>query len=124
MDNNYQVGDIFTDDAEYSARAKWCNENGKIIMEIESSENGERLFQIQEIPQPTQKQLAEIEIDSLRNWFNGYYAEHEQKYRRLYSMRIYCDDGSDPYQQLMLLYQTAEKNRKRIQELESQYGIE
>ena len=120
----YKDGDIFTDDAEYSARAKWCNENGKIIKEIGSSENGERLFQIQEIPQPTQKELAEIEIDSLRNWFNGYYTEHEQKYRRLYSIRTYCDDGTDPYQQLMLLYQTAEKNRKRIQELESQYGIE
>ena len=72
----------------------------------------------------TQKQLAEIEIDSLKNWFNEYYTQHEQKYRRLYTMRKTCDDGSDPYQQLMLLYQTAESNRKRIQELESQYGIE
>lgn len=120
----YQVGDIFTDDAEYSARTKWCNENQKMIVEIEKNSNGERQFQIQEPLKPTQKQLAEIEINSLKNWFNGYYTEHEQKYRRLYSMRIYCDDGSDPYQQLMLLYQTAEKNRKRIQELESQYGIE
>lgn len=72
----------------------------------------------------TQTQLAEIEIDSLRNWFNGYYAEHEQKYRRLYTMKLYCDDGTHPYDKLIELYQTAEKNRKRIQELESQYGIE
>lgn len=120
----YQVGDIFTDDKEYFERTKWCNENQKMIIEIEKNEKGKRQFQIIDIPQPTAKQLAEIEIDSLKNWFNGYYSEHEQKYRRLYSMRIYCDDGSDPYQQLMLLYQTAEKNRKRIQELESQYGIE
>lgn len=95
-----------------------------VIMEIEPDISGKRRYRFEPAPQPTQKQLAEIEIDSLRNWFNGYYAEHEQKYRRLYSLRTYCDDGSDPYQQLMLLYQTAEKNRKRIQELESQYGIE
>lgn len=122
--NNYNVGDVFIYDNEYSKRAQWCNENGKIIKEIEPSENGERRFQIQEISQPTQKQLAEIEIDSLRNWFNGYYAEHEQKYRRLYTLKLYCDDGTHPYDKLTELYQTAEKNRKRIQELESQYGIE
>lgn len=119
----YNIGDIFYLDDEYTQRADFCNNNNLKIVEIDPDENGRR-FQIQEIPKPTEKQLAEIEIDSLRNWFNGYYAEHEQKYRRLYSMRIYCDDGTDPYQQLMLLYQTAEKNRKRIQELESQYGIE
>lgn len=119
----YKTGYIFTNNEEYSDISKWCNENEKTIIEIEPDEKGRR-FQIIDIPQPTAKQLAEIEIDSLKNWFNGYYTEHEQKYRRLYSMRIYCDDGSDPYQQLMLLYQTAEKNRKRIQELESQYGIE
>ena len=119
----YQVGDIFTDDSEYFARTKWCNENEKTIIEIEPDEKGRR-FQIIDIPQPTAKQLAEIEINSLRNWFNGYYSEHEQKYRRLYTMKLYCDDGTHPYDKLTELYQTAEKNRKRIQELESQYGIE
>ena len=95
-----------------------------VITEIEPDISGKRRYRFEPAPQLTQKQLAEIEIDSLRNWFNGYYTEHEQKYRRLYTMKLYCDDGSDPYQQLMLLYQTAEKNRKRIQELESQYDIE
>lgn len=122
--NNYNVGDVFIYDNEYSKRAQWCNENGKMIVEIEKNSNGERQFQIQEPLKPTQKQLAEIEIDSLRNWFNGYYAEHEQKYRRLYTLKLYCDDGTHPYDKLTELYQTAEKNRKRIQELESQYGIE
>lgn len=57
MDNNYQVGDIFTDDTEYSARAKWCNENGKMIVEIEKNANGERQFQIQEVPPLTEEDI-------------------------------------------------------------------
>lgn len=118
-----ELGTIFYEN-QYDEACNYSAANGYTIKEVNADENGKRRFQIVEIPQPTQKQLSEIEIDSLRNWFNGYYAEHEQKYRRLYSMRTYCDDGSDPYQQLMMLYQTAEKNRKRIQELESQYGIE
>lgn len=119
----YNLGEIFYLDKEYSARAKFCNENGYVIQEIEPDEKGRR-FQIQEIPKPTAKDLAMIEINSIKNWFNGYYTEHEQKYRRLYTMKLYCDDGTHPYDKLTELYQTAEKNRKRIQELESQYGIE
>lgn len=118
-----ELGTIFREN-EYNNAIDYISQfNNLTIQEIEPDTFGRR-FQIVEIPQPTQKELAEIEINALKNWFNGYYTEHEQKYRRLYSMRTYCDDGSDPYQQLMLLYQTAEKNRKRIQELESQYGIE
>lgn len=117
-----QLNDIFNID-KYNEAYDFVIKNNYTIIEIEKDDKGRR-FQIIEIPKPTEKQLAKIEIDSLKNWFNGYYTEHEQKYRRLYSMRTYCDDGSDPYQQLMLLYQTAEKNRKRIQELESQYDIE
>lgn len=56
---NYKVGEIFVYDNEYSKRAQWCNENGKVINEIEPSENGERRFQIQEVSQPTQAQLNE-----------------------------------------------------------------
>lgn len=118
-----KINDIFTQD-KLKEYAEFANQNGYIILDVEKNENGERQFKITEIPKPTQKQLAEIEIDSLRNWFNGYYAEHEQKYRRLYTLKLYCDDGTHPYDKLTELYQTAEKNRKRIQELESQYGIE
>lgn len=118
-----QLNDIFNID-KYAQAYEYVIQNGYTIKEIEKNLNGERQFQIQEIPKPTQKQLAEIEIDSLKNWFNGYYTEHEQKYRRLYTMKLYCDDGTHPYDKLIELYQTAENNRKRIQELESQYGIE
>ena len=108
---------------DYKNAWKYALEHNYLVREIEADEQGRR-FQIVEIPQPTQKELAEIEINALKNWFNGYYTEHEQKYRRLYTMKLYCDDGTHPYDKLTELYQTAEKNRKRIQELESQYGIE
>lgn len=117
-----ELGTIFYE-KDYSNAYNYSTQNGYTIKEIEPDSFGRR-FQIVEIPQPTQKELAEIEIDSLRNWFNVYYAEHEQKYRRLYTLKLYCDDGTHPYDKLTELYQTAEKNRKRIQELESQYGIE
>ena len=118
-----ELGTIFREN-EYNNAIDYISQfNNLTIQEIEPDTFGRR-FQIVEIPQPTQKELAEIEINALKNWFNGYYSEHEQKYRRLYTMKLYCDDGTHPYDKLTELYQTAEKNRKRIQELESQYGIE
>lgn len=118
-----ELGTIFREN-EYNKAIEYILQYSNLtIQEIEADTFGRR-FQIVEIPQPTQKELAEIEINALKNWFNGYYTEHEQKYRRLYTMKLYCDDGTHPYDKLTELYQTAEKNRKRIQELESQYGIE
>lgn len=117
-----ELNQIFYE-TNYTQAYDYAMANNYTIKEIEADEQGRR-FQIVEIPQPTQKELAEIEINALKNWFNGYYTEHEQKYRRLYTMKLYCDDGTHPYDKLTELYQTAEKNRKRIQELESQYGIE
>lgn len=61
----YQVNDIFYLDNEYSARAKWCNQNGKVIAEIEPDENGRR-FQIQEIPAPTEEELKEMRIREIQ----------------------------------------------------------
>ena len=117
-----ELGTIFYE-KDYSNACDYSAQNGYTIKEIEADEKGRR-FQIVKIPQPTEKQLAEIEIESLKNWFNVYYAEHEQKYRRLYTLNLMCDDGSSPYQALIQLYNTAEINRKRIQELESKYAIQ
>lgn len=61
----YQVNEIFYFDNEYSARAKWCNQNGKVIVEIEPDENGRR-FQIQEIPAPTEEELKEMRIREIQ----------------------------------------------------------
>ena|SRR5699024_902454 len=124
-----ELNSIFYEE-DYSKAFDFLNEINRtlaqrfVITEIEPDISGKRRYRFEPAPQLTQKQLAEIEIDSLRNWFNGYYSEHEQKYRRLYTLKLYCDDGTHPYDKLTELYQTAEKNRKRIQELESQYGIE
>ena len=117
-----ELGTIFYE-KDYSNACDYSAQNGYTIKEIEADEKGRR-FQIVKIPQATEKQLAEIEIESLKNWFNVYYAEHEQKYRRLYTLNLMCDDGSSPYQALIQLYNTAEINRKRIQELESKYAIQ
>lgn len=118
-----ELGAIFKEN-EYNNAIEYISQfNNLTIQEIEPDTFGRR-FQIVEIPQPTEKQLAEIEIESLKNWFKTYYAEHEQKYRRLYTLNVMCDDGSSPYQALIQLYNTAEINRKRIQELESKYDIQ
>lgn len=62
---DYKIGDIFRNDADYSKRADFCNQNRLMIVEIEADENGRR-FQIVEIPQPTGKELAEQEIAELK----------------------------------------------------------
>ena len=50
----YEIGLIFADDKNYSNKAKWCNENGCYIDEIEPKEDGSRQFQIKQIPQKTE----------------------------------------------------------------------
>lgn len=54
----YEIGQIFTDDEEYSKRAEWCNNNHCYIEEINPKEDGTRQFQIKEIPDPTDEELA------------------------------------------------------------------
>ena len=50
----YSVNQIFMYDGDYSNKAKWCNENGCYIAEIEPLEDGTRQFQIKQIPQKTE----------------------------------------------------------------------
>ena len=50
----YEIGLIFVDDKDYTSKAKWCNENGYYIEEIEPLEDGTRQFQIKQIPQKTE----------------------------------------------------------------------
>lgn len=60
----------------------------------------------------------EEEIKDLKLWLDTYYARHEQKYRRLKTLGILTDEGKDPYNELINLYNEAEIKRARIQELE------
>ena len=56
---SYEINQIFTDD-DYSNKAKWCNENGCYIEEIEPLEDGTRQFQIRT---PPIKTLAETQAE-------------------------------------------------------------
>lgn len=58
----YEIGQIFTDDEEYTERANFCNENGYYIEEIEPLEDGTRQFTIKE---PTKPSLEEIKAQKL-----------------------------------------------------------
>ena len=53
----YEIGLIFVDDKDYSNKAKWCNENGCYIDEIEPLEDGTRQFQIKQIPKKTESMI-------------------------------------------------------------------
>ena len=66
----------------------------------------------------TNKQLAEIEMEDLKSWFDVEYMRLEQKYRRLDTLNLLCDDESSPKENLLKLYKLAEEKRKKIQQLE------
>lgn len=62
--------------------------------------------------------LYNEEYIKLTQWYDNYYTQHEQKYRRLHSLGKLTDEGKDPYNELINLYSEAEIKRARIQELE------
>lgn len=55
------LGNIIYDDNNYTAAAKWCNENNAHIEEISADEQGQRRFQIVANPEPTEEELSERE---------------------------------------------------------------
>ena len=62
----YEIGQIFIDDEEYSKRAEWCNSHNCFIQEITQPDDVVRQFQIQEIPAPTDEELAQ-QVRAQRN---------------------------------------------------------
>ena len=89
------------------------------IAEIEKDEKGRR-FQIVLAREETALFKLENEIEELKTWFDTYYTQHEQKYRRLNLSGLNTDEGKDSLEALRELYIEAETKRKRIQELEAQ----
>ena len=114
----YKLNDVFYLDKEYAQRAEFCNKNNLAIIEIEADEHGRR-FKIAEMPQPSPKEEAQQNLNELKQWFDVEYARLEQKYRRLHTLNKFCDDGTRPFDQLILLYEEAERKRKQIQDLEA-----
>lgn len=92
------------------------------IIEIEADEKGRR-YKIVEKIKPTANDLAEQEMRELKVWFDGYYTQHEQKYRRLHLLNKLTDEGTDALSALTALYTEAEEKRARIQTLEAQIGL-
>lgn len=113
----YKVGDIFYIDEEYSTRADFCNQNNLRIVEIEADEIGRRFKIIENII--TEKNTLSNELNELLTWFDIFYAQHEQKYRRLHTLNKLTDDEKDPYNELINLYNEAEIKRSRIHEIEA-----
>lgn len=68
------VGQIIIDDENYPKCAKWCNENGCYIEEIEPTEEGVRQFQIKAPTPKTEEELlieeAEKEVMELEAQIN------------------------------------------------------
>lgn len=113
----YNIGEIFYLDSDYQNKVKFCNDNGLIIEEIEKDIKGNRQFKICEY-QTDELDEAKVELEDLKIWFNEYYTQHEQKYRRLITLNK-VDDDIDGQTKLITLYEEAEQKRARIQELES-----
>lgn len=111
------LNNIFYDNEDYSKYVDYCNKNNYTIIEIEADEKGRR-FKIVEKEKPTIKENYNNELIQLKNWYDNYYTQHEQKYRRLHSLGKLTDEGKDPYNELINLYNMAEIKRARIQELE------
>lgn len=102
---------------DYSKAYEYVIANNYRIIEIEPIDNMRR-FKIVEIPKPSKYMQYSTELENLKIWFDVDYARLEQKYRRLYTLKLYCDDGSYPYDKLIDLYNEAEYKRARIKELE------
>lgn len=114
----YNIGDIFYLDSDYQNKVKFCNDNKLVIEEIEKDIKGNRQFKICEY-QIDEVDTLKVELENLKIWFNEYYTQHEQKYRRLIALNKVDDDEVDGQTKLITLYEEAEQKRVRIQELES-----
>ena len=68
MNEEFYVGQIFEEMYPTEA-ADWCNENKKIMVEIEP-ENEVRRFQIQEKPEPTPEEIKQRRIAELKAQLN------------------------------------------------------
>ena len=111
-----ELGRIFYE-KDFSNACDYSAQNDYTIKEIKPDYFGRR-FQIVEIPQPTEKQLAQQEIQELKTWLDIDYARKEQKLRRLHTLGKLTDEGANPYDELIKLYNKAEIKRVRIKELE------
>lgn len=98
---------------EWGKYAKACNEQNFLLTKV-----GEFLF----IPVKDTSGIDLTNLNELKLWFDTYYTQHEQKYRRLHTLNKLTDDGKNAYDALIGLYNEAEDKRRRIQEIEGNYN--
>lgn len=110
------LNEIFYED-KYEEAYNLTQSNNYTIKEIDPDERGRR-FQLIEIPKPSEKLILQFEKIELEKWFDVYYMQHEQKYRRLHTLNKLTDNGESAYDKLLNLYNEAETKRQRIQEIE------
>lgn len=96
----YKIGDIFTNDKEYTARAQWCNEHGYYIAEIEQK-NGTRQFKI---CAPKEKTLDEQTLEELQKEQTELNAQIEQLKDQLLTATL--ADDTDQIESIKAQYQT------------------
>lgn len=102
----------------YSKAFKLAMEKGWTIKEIEVDANGHRQFVFADPNVTTEQDKAKVRMAEIKTWFADEYTKNEQKYRRLRTLGMKCDDGSDPYENLLKLYAESENMRKEFQSLE------
>ena len=112
------LNEIFTIDLYLQKYEEIKDDENFTIKEIAPANDGVRRFMYQYI-EDNQNHSNEIEYYALLNWFDTFYTQHEKKYRRLMSLNKLDDDGINAKAKLDNLYELAEKNRLRIQELEN-----
>lgn len=100
---------------DYEEAYNFAEENNLIILEAPADEKGKR-YKFEK--RNTYDSTIDTNINELKDWYNTYYTQHEQKYRRLHSLGKLTDEGTNPYDELIKLYNEAEIKRARIQELE------
>lgn len=108
----YSINQIFTYDDDYANKAKWCNENGCYIEEIEPKEDGTRQFQIKQIPQKSEDEKLIEQYQSEIIELKQYLSETDYKAIKYAEGELSDTD----YQEVKLQRHNA---RVRINELES-----
>ena len=92
----YKIGDIFTNDKEYTQRAQFCNENGFFIKDL-----GNGTYQICKQEKPTNDELALQELEQEQTELN---AQIEQLKEQLLTATL--ADDIEQIESIKAQYQT------------------
>ena len=101
----YSIGYIFSLKDYQNVRKELTIEQS--IEEIDKN-NDERIFKIIANPDFAPNEILKKELVQLKEWYDIKYAQREQKLRRLHTLGKLTDEGNDPYNELINLYNEME----------------